>query len=410
MVSKWLRIKYKSLFFSTLFIVLIMSMMQNSGFFGDSESRKARYFIYLSEVTMLFALAAFNHNYGKASIFKNRKALILIACIVANTVLSPHNPDFGNIIKFLGYFICFDFGRNIAIISPDLTKIKIQERLLVSLPLLAVALFDNTPYRSMFFSQSNSFTYMGLSAIFLFYISHRNQNPLKYFRVCVILLLAYIFSGTSFSILIGFIIALTYVYRNNTNFRKWLILISIVMLLCIEFSSVALFVRIRDLLKFIQMENMRILFSPETIDQTAVNHSEMFESERHDVTSVLWRILYWKTILIYYIRHLPWSLLGLGDNCFRNLFYYQPHNEFIRILFEFGIIPFGIIIGWISKLWKLVRNTRYSFFVIIIGFIYMTHNPLEQFVPNAIIYFCFGYLSIILNTKTSTTISSRYGN
>lgn len=271
--------------------------------------------------------------------------------------------------------------------------------MLLLLPLLAVVVFDDTPYRSLFFSQSNSFTYMGLSAIFLFYISRQNQNPKKYFKICIITLLVYIFAGTSFSILIGFFIAWAYVYRDNKNFRKWLPWVAIVMFLCVESSSLALFVRIRDLIRFTLTENEDILFNPETIDQAAVNNSDMYESERHDVTSFMWRILYWKEIFLYYIHNLPRSLFGLGDNCFRYLFFYQPHNEFIRILVEYGVIPFAIFIKWTRKLWLLVRNTKYSFFMIVIGFIYMTHNPLEQFVPNAIIYFCFGYLAVSLSKK-----------
>lgn len=114
-----------------------------------------------------------------------------------------------------------------------------------------------------------------------------------------------------------------------------------------------------------------------------------------------------------------WFLFGGGLCAFSSAIYY-PHNIFLQILGEFGIIPFGIFIYMLIMLFKFFfrlnkwtgAGTKWSVFFVIVGIIYYLltfsksfslYDALPLFIMMALMYsFYLGYKGEINNRKYET--------
>lgn len=376
-------------FLNTVLIIIILSMLSNN----ILDNRLIKITIYCIEITLIFRLIIIDIlKHDKQ--FKIEQSLALFIILISTTfILSKHNPDYSIIIKYLAYIYAYKFGVITAYNQSSLDKHTPVYKLLILIPLLAVALFDHSSLRNIFFSQSNSFSYWGIAVALLYYVSFNNKNNcIKIFRISLIIIISYSVIGTSFSIIVGLTLAWIYIKRNDPRIYLKIIAGIILLSLLVYYSRIPLFIRIKDLITFFTLYHKEIFNGEIFAEMHFINNLNIFESERHDITSSTWRFMYWIDCFREYIRNMPMALFGMGNNYFVSKYAYQLHNEFMRILYENGIIPFLIFFHWTKLFWEKIKSTDYAFFFIIVLFIWLTHNPSEQLPPNLIIFYCFGYI------------------
>jgi hypothetical protein len=105
-------------------------------------------------------------------------------------------------------------------------------------------------------------------------------------------------------------------------------------------------------------------------------------------TSAIWRLAHWKrTIRHYSDGTLTQQLLGFGLGSSAQLLGKLPHNEYLRILFEQGVVGlllFGVAVGTLIK-----RAPQPLQYVGLIFLIYsFTENNLDNFPFMALFVLC----------------------
>lgn len=89
--------------------------------------------------------------------------------------------------------------------------------------------------------------------------------------------------------------------------------------------------------------------------------------------SLSWRVIYWSTILLaFFSANLTQIMFGLGSGSmsfgsyFYQFMYTDPHNDFIRVMVEFGVIGLALFIAFIYLLIKSMAQYKMMIAVLII--------------------------------------------
>ena len=109
--------------------------------------------------------------------------------------------------------------------------------------------------------------------------------------------------------------------------------------------------------------------------------------------SFIWRIVYWLEIIISFLAEPFYKIFfGLGvdsltkGNMPYEFMYKDPHNDFLKILVEYGVLGLILFLGLIMRVYYLTKNNFYLIILIII--------PL--FFGNAIVNFPFNIAFIMI--------------
>ena len=129
-------------------------------------------------------------------------------------------------------------------------------------------------------------------------------------------------------------------------------------------------------------KNLNRAFSGKSIDFYNIN-----ESKGSDVTSALWRIYQWNKILIFFMNSsLDKILFGYGIGTTDILFKLKAHNNYIRILFETGIVGFILnMFVWILLYRRM--DLKYRSLVIMVSVFCLTENNYDHFPAMSLLAF-----------------------
>ena len=179
---------------------------------------------------------------------------------------------------------------------------------------------------------------------------HKNiKNWLIYLPILVFLLLTIIMTGSRgpiVSLILGSLIYLLIFDRHYKN--------RIVMLVAVMIVSV--------LLIFILLpDNFTSRFLNYTTGDLVIQRDGV-----KSVSTLAMRWVYWKLSISEWLKSFRTIVVGIGAGGFSSLYILRdyrayPHNMFIEILLEFGLIGFSLIMLLFSKIGQLlIRNVKYS--------------------------------------------------
>ena len=158
------------------------------------------------------------------------------------------------------------------------------------------------------------------------------------------------------------------------------------------YIDIPIFIRLRDVFN---VWNSLSIYDWTHIDE--LNFYQLGNSvdrvgERTDTTSSLWRFAQWITILKEYVGEV-WSIpFGLGVGKSVKMTGYMPHNDFILILAEYGLVVFVFFIYFVNKMCNVIRSEEKIIYFILAMFLYhLTENLIGNFPSNAILYFSLGW-------------------
>lgn len=347
-----------------------------------------RIITYVSEMMLILYALFF-------SFFKYRIVIINIPiCIVSillclNYILSPNMPNYTDLIKFFGYFVCFWFGNSLA---RHYNGFHLNKKLLwavILTPALLVGFFDKTNLKDLFFANSNVFVYLGLSMALFYYFLYRETK--WGLLTSWLILFIYVAVGTSLGIIVAVLLSLLLLFFRK-SFIIWLFLGGVILSLSVLYIDIPIFIRIRDV--------FAVWGAMDASDWTDIENLDLYElgnrvsrtGERSDTTSSIWRLAHWIVLISDYIKSL-WNIpfgFGSGYSLIRTGL--RPHNDFLLILVEYGLVVFCYFITFIKRIWKGIDDKKIMCFIVAMYCYHLTENLIDSFVPNSLLYFAIGYL------------------
>ena len=379
---------------SCILFVILLTMVNNY----NTNFSIVRYILYGIE----FMLIGIMYNKAKLNGFKtfNNKFIICLLIITLGMILFEYDAFFSNLIKFIGYATCFSFGRATSK-HQQLSPPKYVIAGLIMLPLFIVAIGDHTLNQSLFFPNSNCFTYWGLCCSILYYTSFHSQT--KTLEISIIILLSYIAIGSSLGILAAVILSFIIINRKNRKLMTITIISCLLLMIGIQWIDISIFKRIRnviDIYKSLSLQDWLNLTELNLYELQSANSVD--DNIRSDNTSSIWRFQHWITLLYDYIENLEYSLfVGLGDNYAQFNHRLRPHNDWLRILIEYGAIVFFIVITWTRRFCQIVNRTKVYYMFLAVIIYHITENLIDSFPANCLMYICAGYWYQTLSKKSN---------
>ena len=393
--------------FSILFLLTLLSVM-GSYAYENSALRILSYLFECALIAYIFIASSRSHsnhiNYIAVS--------IVSIIIVLNYMFSPNEPEYSDLLKFLGYYGCFKYGDYLASRYDNLKVNKICLLLIVFLPALLVAFLDHTVYKNFFFRSPNGFVYLGV-AIAAFYLLVAGHDK-KHFLIAVLVAAFYILICTSLGVVVAALLAIMVLNLKSTHII-YIILGVFLLYNIILFVDIPIFVRIRDVFNvwdYIFDYNIRDISN---VDLHELNNLDK-EGERTDSSSSVWRIVHWINLLQMYLSN-AWAIpFGLGAGFSVKATDFAPHNCYLQILIEYGLVVFIFFIKFVFKVYRSLKTEgMLIYFILTMLLYYLTENLLYNFPPGALMYFIIGwtlckygknnthsrkkYLSVVRNAK-----------
>ena len=361
-----------------------------------SENTALRWASYASEL-LLIGYALYNsHNIGKSGI--NSQAVIFASILILlNNLVSPNNPQYANLIKLAGYFCCFYYGTTLARRYDGLCVSGALLFFLILVPVLVVATFDHTVLKNTFFTTSNIFVYTGLSmALFYALVNYKNRH---FMLIAWAIVAFYVLICTSLGVVVAILLA--YMILNlKASHLPYLFGAGIVVVLAVYFINIPLFIRIRDVISLWTTMSADDWKNLQDVNYYELNQRVEIAGSRGDVGSSIWRLAQWSGIFFEYVRRV-WTIpFGMGSGFSVAYTGLLPHNDFLMILSEYGLILFFMFIKFIMSIYKKMKNERYLIYFVLAMYIYhLTENLMLTFPPNALFYFVLGWCAIKFDKK-----------
>ncbi len=374
-------------FLAFLIAVLLVTMLNNHLF----QSSAVQAILYLLQILFISYLVSCNSQFG-VNVFNNKKNLICLCVIVFGMlVFYKQSPLVGNVLKFFGYISCFYLGLNFEKYDVDIKPKSLILNMVCFLPLLIVGIFDHSLNQSMFFPNSNTFVYWGGCCALLYYTLNNGEN--KAVHISAIILLLYVLVGSSLGIVAALLLSIIIINRRNKNLMVMTIVMAFVFYLLVLYSSFSIFARIRNVIEIYKSMSLDDWLNLKELELwTLQNDNAVADNMRSDNTSSIWRLQHWLRITDDFFTNWMYSfLIGLGDNYTKFYHHLKPHNDFLRVLIEYGGVVFFVLISYIKQLFSAIRNEKCFYFILPLILYHLTENLIDGFPSNCLFYFCTGY-------------------
>lgn len=322
--------------------------------------------------------------------FTNVYVILTFWYVLCSYLLSPYVEDYSYVIKFIGYLCCFVFGAILAKRKMNLFLSKKIFFVATFIPLLIVFLFDRSPGKSMFFSDSNMFTLWGVCCSMLFCLCYKNEK--RVLLKSSFITIAYLMIGTSMGIIVSVILSVLLLNKERGSFIKAGIIGAIFLVSILVFVDIPITSRIRntfDIFTTLSLDDWKHIDDVSLYKLEQANKVE--DGGRTDNTSAIWRIQQWIAILIEFSKELPFSfIIGLGANA-SEFKIGVPHNEWLRIFANFGFVVFVVFLRLAYMLFKVVKERDVGYFLMSFVLYMLTENIFETFVVCCVFCFVAGY-------------------
>jgi len=222
------------------------------------------------------------------------------------------------------------------------------------------------------FVNSNNLSLMSLCL--LFFISSSDGLILKVVLHALVVFLI-IKSGTSgafVAYLFGMMILFWSKYRMKYNYVLFMLFALLALIFIISFEKIYLVDRI-----FMQYQVMRDGLN-QVLSGQSVNYYLLGQYYGFGALSGLWRLDHWLSMLeIYFQQDFMTFLFGFGIGSTESVIKTLPHNDYLRILFEVGVVGLYLFVSLFVFFYKKIdKNYRYVFIIIV--FFMFTENIIDN--------------------------------
>lgn len=336
------------------------------------------------------------------NIFANKSVMVFMLCMCINFVFSPYVDSYVLLLKYGAYILCFRFGYEVFANNIPMKVNKWMLYAFVLTPLILVSFFDHTAHKTVFFALSNVYSYLGLTLTLLLFVLYEDRKKIFYYSFAILGL--YILSCSSLGILVAVALSIFIINRRNTRLMLVSLFLGFIAIFLVLYSDISIFTRVRDVLNITMSLTWDDWKNLQDLDMHSLEIAYGGNSDRTDNTSAIWRLAHWSGLLGEYFENWYYSILfGLGNGYSEVHTGFDPHNEYLRLLIEYGMIVFIIVFKWIRKLCGALYKTKAFYFVLSVLLYHLTENLVDFFIGNAIVYFCVGYLYCKYSTLYAPT-------
>ncbi len=328
------------------------------------------------------------------------KTVIIVLCIlllsIFTTLYGPTNSVFHNLSKHVVVCILyvFIFSMGLApIYSTPFRSVFILILLfmgLVSFFVPNISETDDVMRMSGFFVNANNFSLTMMTLLFL--IDEEKDNRVRKILIHAVLLLFLLLSGTSGAIL-AYLGAMLFKYfillKSSNKYRnKWVLIpigIALILMVCMLtanlFMDVPIVKRIANQLSLVWHE-LPLAASGYELDYG--NMSNMYDI---DDFSGLWRISHWRTCIdVIADANIIQLLCGYGIGSSNLLMYKEPHNDYLRVLIEQGIIGLTLYFAFFMTVFRRF-DSRYWYCIVAVALYCFTENNMDNLLFMSIFVF-----------------------
>ncbi len=319
------------------------------------------------------------------------KSVLLVFCImllsIFATLYDPTNTVFHNLLKHVAVCILyiFIFSMGLApIYSTPFRTIFVLVLLfmgIVSFIVPNVSETDDVMRMSGFFVNANNFSLTMMTLLFL--INEEKDSRAKKISIHAILVLFLILSGTSGAIL-AYLGAMLFKYfillKSSHRYRnKWILVsigIALVLLGCMLttnlFMDVPIVKRIVTQLSLVWHE------LPLAASGYELDYGKLSSMYGTSDCSGIWRISHWRTCIdVIADANIVQLICGYGIGASSLLLYKVPHNDFLRVLMEQGIIGLTLYIAFFLTVFRRI-DWRYRYCIIAIALYCFSENNMDN--------------------------------
>lgn len=206
---------------------------------------------------------------------------------------------------------------------------------------------------------------------------------------------AFVFLGVgvlfgTLGVLVAVVLALLVTAGRWRNFGALLLAVALFALALWSLPEVGVFARIRPLL-----DSLRLLVDGR-IDLQTVSYADLVRLLHTTDLSFLFRLKHWLGLLHLYAEGTPyqWAFgFGLGASVRLSDVHLVPHNDYLRLLFECGLVT---LLGFVTLLlsaftaigrrWELVP-------LLVVGFYFASENLVNNYLAMSVFWFSAGALA-----------------
>jgi hypothetical protein len=319
------------------------------------------------------------------------KSVLLVLCIlllsIFTTLYDPTNTVFHSLLKHvivcILYIFIFSMGL-VPIYSTPFRTIFIFVLLfmgLVSFFIPNISETDDVMRMSGFFVNANNFSLTMMTLLFL--INEENDSRAKKISIHAVLVLFLLLTGTSGAILaylgamlFKYFVLLKYSHRYKNTWILALVIIAVVLLGCLLtidlFMDVPIVKRIVTQLSLVWHE-LPLAASGHELDYG--NLSNMYGTGD---CSGLWRISHWRTCIdVIADANIVQLLCGYGIGASSLLLYKVPHNDYLRVLMEQGIIGLTLYMAFFLTVFRRI-DWKYRYCIVAIALYCFSENNMDN--------------------------------
>ncbi len=319
------------------------------------------------------------------------KSVLLVLCImllsIFATLYDPTNTVFHNLLKHVAVCILyiFIFSMGLApIYSTPFRTIFVLVLLfmgIVSFIVPNVSETDDVMRMSGFFVNANNFSLTMMTLLFL--INEEKDSRAKKISIHAILVLFLLLSGTSGAIL-AYLGAMLFKYfvllKSSHRYRnKWILVsigIALVLLGCMLttnlFMDVPIVKRIVTQLSLVWHE------LPLAASGYELDYGKLSSMYGTSDCSGIWRISHWRTCVdVIADANIVQLICGYGIGASSLLLYKVPHNDFLRVLMEQGIIGLTLYIAFFLTVFRRI-DWRYRYCIVAIALYCFSENNMDN--------------------------------
>jgi hypothetical protein len=319
------------------------------------------------------------------------KSVLLVFCImllsIFATLYDPTNTVFHNLFKHVTICVLyvFIFSMSLApIYSTPFRSVFVLILLfmgLVSFFVPGVNETDDVMRMSGFFVNANNFSLTMMTLLFL--IDEEKDSRARKILIHAVLILFLLLSGTSGAIL-AYLCAMSFKYfvllRAARKYRNtWilaLIIIAMVLLGCLLTADLCMDVPIvKRIVTQLSLVWHELPLAASGYELDYGNLSNMYGTGD---CSGLWRISHWRTCIdVIADADTVQLLCGYGIGSSSLLLYKVPHNDYLRVLMEQGIIGLTLYIAFFLTVLRRI-DPRYRYCIIAIALYCFSENNMDN--------------------------------
>ena len=318
-----------------------------------------------------------------------------------SVLVNLKTTDVSFTIKYFGLIIFFLTGYLINLYSESHDffydqKEKIILGLIIIIPigiyLMDIYLFNNPESSSLFVNRNNAV----LFGIITSYIALIFFNaPRIYFSIIAFNIIIFKTLG---ALLAGIVSLFVVLFTKSLSINRLfiltgsLVLISAFFFYIFNYTELAIVERLKESIK-----GFEALFSLSSMQAIVnISYGDMAALSGASDLSFLFRIKHWFSILTIFLEaDLVHILFGHGNDSIRYLTTAElrAHNDYIRLLFEVGLLFIGVFIFFNIYILKKIGINIYTFPFMIVLMYFFTENLIDNFLAMSLLYYMLGLIA-----------------